>query len=141
MLMNEGSYNYDTSEAKRAIQDVRDKGYDEIADILSRAWMLHDKLGEQAKDVEAHKKGGESKYTADDMYSSADKLVNVLVRTLKPRLQQQDLLTDYVDEEIGNAKGALDVAESPRDISLLVQRPAHNAIEGVVEKILDKQLN
>jgi len=47
----------------------------------------------------------------------------------------------YVEEEISSTKSALDIAETPKDMSLLVQRPMHNVIEGAVEKILDKSLN
>ena len=140
-IIKEGTYDSKSSEAKNAINAIRDKGYDEIADVIARAWTLHDLLGDQAKDVASHAKGGDSRFTAEDMFKSADQLIKLCDRTLKPKLQQKDLLTDYVEEEISSAKSALDIAETPKDMSLLVQRPIHNAIEGAVEKILDKSLN
>jgi hypothetical protein len=154
-IIKEGTYDSKSSEAKNAISAIRDKGYDEIADVISRAWSLHDKLGVELYKNSGNRPGNERMDDAsgtisttemfrgdiNDAFKVADQLVKLCDRTLKPKLQQKDLLTDYIEEEISSAKSALDIAENPKDMSLLVQRPIHNAIEGAVEKILDKSLN
>jgi hypothetical protein len=136
-IILEGMYDSASPEAKSAIRDIQSAGYDELANIILKSWVMHDRLGEEVMSM-AKMKSDEG---LADAFKIADQLVRLVDRTLRPRLEQIGKMSDYFDEEVNSAKSALISAESSKDISLQVQWPIHNAIENAVESILDKSLN
>jgi hypothetical protein len=152
--LNEGQFQGDSEEAQQLLRKAENASQNEdiqnLVWVLGHTWKLHDRVGLALSNALDH---GNLMLDSDKspVYIASDfikELRKVLQRAQSIELLSNSQLVDRAEEDISDAEASMKqilkgltknspVGEVTKDISLNVQRLGHDAIERLIQSVIE----